>query len=418
MADLRYRWGEVKYYSLRTAAKLQGRLLRTGVRGVMGGSAMTMAVNFSHPLRGAADLAQTSTQAAIGFGEAFAVSTGGLAGLGISAGLDVFMNQLDHRHRLNQLSTLYAPQLAALTGKNVRGIGTKELKMVAAGMPEAGIDPNPSLQEELKRNDRKRLIKNVGSLVGVVAAFTLVVAAVAFIPALATLAGTVATAGITSAAGLKLAAAVGIGGYVGMKAATKAVEGIGKKVLGLNKPSVEDKLDALSKQIDDELKVTPAQVMDVFLTANPSLGQQIEEQHGVPYAKLNALERRQIADKFPETETLADAINSRQMHVRELAFNAHGQHSGAYPNPLLKDRVMTEVQERLDPVQDKVLAMKQQFDGWRAERADRKSDEVSGKAAPSQSAPPQARPELGQWTRAENSRRQQTLVGAGRPGIS
>lgn len=414
MADLRYKWGEVKYFTLRTAAKLQGKMLRGGVRGVMGGSAMSMAVNFSHPMREAAGVAQTGTHAALGFGEALAASTGGLVSLGLSTGLDVFMNQMDHKHRVNQLSTLYAPQLAALTGKNVRAVGPQELKMVANGRPEAGIDPNPSLQEELKRNDRKRLIKNVGSVLGIVAAFALVAAAVAFIPALGALAGAVATAGVFSAAGLKLAATVGIGGYLGMKAVTKTVEGIGKKVLGLNKPSVEDKLNALSKQIDDELKVTPAQVMDVFLTANPAIGQQVEEQYGVPYAKLNALERRQIADKFPETEVLANAINNRQMHVRELAFNAHGQHSGAYPNPLLKDRVMTEVQERLDPVQEKVAAAKQQFQEW---RADRKNEDIQ--SVHSQGASSQARPELGQWTRAENSRRQQTLVGAGRPaGIS
>lgn len=418
MADLRYRWGEVKYFSLRTAAKLQGKLLRSGVRGVMGGSAMTMAVNFSHPLRGAVGLQQTGAQAAIGFGEAFAASTGGLVGLGLSTGLDLFMNQMDHSHRLNQLSTLYAPQLAALTGKNIRTIGPQELKMVANGMPEAGIDPNPSLQEELKRNNRKRLIKNIGSVVGIVAAFTLVAAAIAFVPWLGGLAATVAAGSIFSTAGLTLAATVGIGGYIGMKAVTGIVESFGKKVLGLNKPSVEDKLDALSKQIDDELKVTPAQVMDIFLTANPGLGQQVEEKYGVPYAKLNALERREIADRFPETEVLANAINNRQMHVRELAFNAHGQHSGAYPNPLLKERVMSEVQERLDPVQDKVQSMKLQFDGWRAERAERKNG-ANGQTPPAQTVSPQARPELGQWTRAENSRRQQALVGAGRPaGIS
>src|SRR5687768_5446694 len=123
MADLRYKWGEVKYYTLRTAAKLQGRLLRGGVRGVMGGSAMTMAVNFSHPMREAAGIAQTGTHAALSFGEALAASTGGLVSLGLSTGLDVFMNQMEHKHRVNQLSTLYAPQLAALTGKNVRVVG-------------------------------------------------------------------------------------------------------------------------------------------------------------------------------------------------------------------------------------------------------------------------------------------------------
>lgn len=422
MADLRYKWGEVKHYAVRTAAKLQGRVLRSGVRGVMGGSAMTMAVNMSHPMREVAGLTQAGTQATLGFGQALAASTGGLVSLGLATGMDVVMNQMDHKHRLNQLSTLYAPQLAALTGKNPRTVGPQELKMVANGRPEIGIDPNPSLQEELKRNNKKRLLKNIGAAVGTVAAFAVVTAAIAFMPAailpMAGWASTVAAQGFfATTAGIKLGLAVGAIGFVGMKAASWVTEKVGKKITGLNKPSVEDKLDQLSKQIDDDLKVTPAQVMDIFLTAHPEIGTRIEEQYGRSYAKLNALERRQIADQYPETEVLANAINNRQMHVRELAFSAHGQHSGAYPNPLLKDRMKMEMQERLDPVQDKVLSAKQQFQEWRAERAERKNgaEETAG----SQNVSRQTRPELGQWTRAENNRQQQALVGAGRPaGIS
>lgn len=400
---LNYYLDEAKYHVHKTKRMLQGKAVHIGMRTAMGGGAASVASDLSYPVRDAINIAQptvagaATAQTAMSAGEIILSSTGGLVSIGLGAGVNGYLNHLEHKHHKRQLTDLYRPQIASLTGKEPDAVGVPDLQAVAAD--------NPSLKNELKRNDNNRRVKNVASVVGTAFAFAAVFAAITFVPPLAGLAAAAATTGLLSGAGLGFAAAAGGIGYASLQFARKGLTSIGNKLTGLDEPSVEDKLRVMSKQHRKEQNIVPEQVMDVYVAANPALASEIESQHGKSFSHLPIPQKRAVTAQYAEalqTPQIAAAINDGHMNVRELTFRVHGQTSGVYPEEPWQDRFKEMAAEHLDPLQEKIEHMRAdavgKFQHWRENREQSKLQDDIAKAIEEGKPLPKKAEEVGNET--------------------
>lgn len=399
--NLKYYWDEAKYYAHKTTRMMQGKALHVGLRTAMGGGAASVASDLAGPVRDALNVANPIGAAAATTGEILMASTGGLVSIGLGAGIDGYLNHLEHKHNQRQLTELYRPQIASLTGKDAAAVGVEDLKTIAA--------TNPSLGDELKRNDRKRTVKNIASIGGTVLAFGAVFAAITFFPPLAGLAVAAATSG-------SLATTLGFGlvagglGFVTHKLAESPLKSLGDKLFGLDKPSVEDRITQLGKQRRKDVPIVPEQVMEVFVGAQPELAAEIRANHGKGFSALKPAEKRAVTAQYAEqlqVPQIAAAINAGEMNVRELTFRVHGQNSGVYPEDPWQEKLKDFAQEKLDPLQDKLVNMRDdaltKFQNWRATREQSKLQDDVAKAIEEGRPLPEKAEEIGNATYWRNT---------------
>lgn len=381
---LGYYIDETQYRASRFMTKVGGKLVNLSVKGALGGGAATVATKLSVPFREALGWGATDAlgrTAAVTTGEVLASAGGGLLTVGLGTGVNAYLNQREYRAHERRLTELYRPQVASLLDKPRKEVGVADIYTVA--------QDNPTLEEELTRYRKMRNLKNVAAVAGTVLAFGAVFAAIALVPAVAAMAGAAATAGLFSSAGLGFAAVVGVIGLGTLHISRKTVKGIGKQLFGMKEPTVEDRIEELSKERRKEKHVTAGKVFEVYVAAQPELAAEIEEHFGKPYAKLKAEEKIAAVEHFGPQVNLAEVvadINEERMNVRELTFKVHGQDSGVYPKAPIRDRLKDfaqdkaqDVSERLDPLQDKLAdaghsaadkmrGAAERFQDWREER--------------------------------------------------
>lgn len=336
---LKYYLDEAQYGVTKVVRSVQAKLAQNTVRMTMGGGAAAVATKFS-----------AEGASAVGTGQLIASAAGGLATAGIGIGIDVYQNQMQFRRHERQLTELYRPQIASILGKERGGVAVDDLYAVAAG--------NPTLDTELQRHRDMRNIKNVAAVGSTLLAFGVVFAAIALIAPLGALAISAAGAGLLSGPGLLFAATAGGIGFASFQLARRGIKKIGMKVAGLDVPSAEDRIFELSKQHRREEVITPSQVLGVYATALPEIGTSIEQQFGRKFDDLPIEKQRAAVAAFDTELGLAGvttALNEDRMNVRELTFLVHGQSSGVYPDPSLKDKLKTKALDALDPVQDKLV---------------------------------------------------------------
>lgn len=415
---LKYYFDEMRYFMERTSRWVQAKALHVSLRTAMGGGAAAVATKLSYPVRDVMNLSQPAvggTQMALTTGEILMSSTGGLISIGLGAGINGYINHMEFKHAERQLCELYRPQIASILGKEPGKVTIQDLYAVA--------EQNPSLDDELLRNRRDRMVKNVSAVAGTVVAFGAVFAAVTFLPAIGTLAAAAAVGGILSGAGIAFAAVAGGIGYASLQCARKAIGGLGRKMFGLDEPSVEDKIRELSKQHRKGHAIVPEQVMDVYLSARPELAQAVEAQYGKPFKDLPLDQRRVVALQHEEqlglTET-ARALNESRMNVRELTFKVHGQFSGVYPDEPWQERLKDAVQDRLDPLQHKLENIRDgavdKFQHWKQNREQSKLQDDVAKAIEEGKPLPEKAEEIGNETYWRNMINNQRAAAKGADG--
>lgn len=401
---LKYYFDETRYFMQRTTRWVQAKALHISLRTAMGGGAAAVAAKLSSPVRDVLNIAQPTvggTQAALTTGEILMSSTGGLLSIGLGAGINGYINHMEYKHNERQLCELYRPQVASILGKEPGLVTVKDLYTVA--------DQNPTLNNELTRNKQERRVKNISAVAGTVVAFAAVFAAVTFLPAIGALAAGAAAGGLLSAAGIGFAAVAGGIGYASLQSARKAISGLGRKVMGLDSPSVEDKISDLSKQHRKEQAIVPEQVMDVYLTAKPELAEAVEKQYGKPYNELPLSQRRMVVQQYDsqlDVVESARAINENRMNVRELTFKVHGQFSGVYPEEPWQERFKEVVQEKFDPLQHKFEHFREdtadKFQAWKQNREQSKLQDDVAKAIEEGKPLPEKAEEIGNKTYWQN----------------
>ena len=193
-----------------------------------------------------------------------------------------------------------------------------------------------------------------------------------------------------SGAGLAFAATVGAIGFASIQVARRGIKKLGKSLLGLDEPSAEDKITEISKQHRREEAIAPEQVLGVYAVALPDLGASIKDQFGRKFDELEPQKQAEAVAAFDAQygiTSIASAISNDQMNVRELTFSAHGQISGVYPDPSLKEKLKGKAQDALEAGQDKLQDVRtgvagkvDQIQDWRQQRHQSKLQDKVAKA--------------------------------------
>lgn len=394
---LKYYWDESRHYMGRTSRYLQGKGLQIGLRTAMGGGAASVASDLVGPLRDTLGLSGSAASGALNAGSIIMSSTAGLVSIGIGAGVDAYLNHQKFKHQQRELCELYRPQIASLTGKDINEVGLEDLRSVAA--------TNPSLEEEMRRNRRERMVKNVSAIGATVLAFCAVLAAVTLFPPLAGLAAGAAAAGFFSGPGLAYAAVAGVLGYASLQAGRRGLEAVGTKAAGLDEPSVEDKIRIMSKQHRKDGVIVASQVMDVYVAADKELAASIKAQYGKEWKDLPMGDKEAATHAYAaslQTPQIAHAINEGRMNVRELTFRVHGQDSGVYPEDAWHEKVKDYAAERWEPMGEKLSHFREEavdkFQQWRENRAQSKLQDDVAKAIEEGRPLPEKAEEIGNET--------------------
>ncbi len=249
-------------------------------------------------------------------------------GLVPSYAINLWISQNEYKHEKSRIRRFYEPEIAAKLGKRPQDLTDDDLDEVAKN--------NPALEDALSRNKKKRTLSFTVSSI----AITVAVVATAAILALTALTG-----------GLMILA----GGALGLSIfmiAEKILEPIGRKILGISEPSIDNVklqpelqpelslpsqvkyLASLQQNInprDPRTLIQPEQVFSVFVTANPTLAEKVTAEFGAPYAELPNDKRLLAATQFGaefNVEQITADLNNRLIRAQELAFIVNNQQSG------------------------------------------------------------------------------------------
>ena len=330
--------------------KFQGNALNLSLEAAVGGGAANVATSAAWPVQDVLHTTHTvgSIQHAHSAADLLSSSATftGLLGIAAGTGISAYVNHLAHEEHERDLTNRYRPQIGMVVGKNPDLVDVHDMHAVA--------ELNPTLDEELHRNNKMRTLRTATTLLATSVAFVSVFALVAFFPPMAALAGAAAAGGLLSAAGVGfVAASVGISFGV-MHEAGRVIGKIGKKIFGLDKPTVEDHVHALDDLYKKGEHLGVEQVMGVYVASSPEVNKAIKQQFGKNYHKLSHDEQTQVVAQFGNSlplEDLATAINNGDLNVRELSFLVHGQASGTYqPGPEREHDASEKIAEVTEPV--------------------------------------------------------------------
>lgn len=349
--NLDYYLNEVKYRFTSTTRKVQGSLGKFALKLAMGGGAASIATDLAEPVRAALSISGPAAAAAVPVGEVIMSSTAGLLSVVAGGGISAYMNHLEHQHNERQLCERYRDEIAGFQVKDPRAIGIADLKDVAK--------QNPTFGEELRRNDITRNLKTGAAIVGTLFAFAAVFAAITFFPPLAGLAAASAAGGLGATLGMGLIS--GVLGFVSLQGARHAITHAGNKLFGIDKPSPLDRVQDIVRQQKQEKVVTPAQVLGVFVAAQPELAHEVKKEFGGKYEELSVSQKIQAVELFGErfgVAELARKVNAGEIYAQELAFSVHGQSSGVVPDASWKEKLFSATQEQFGQVQEKLSQVK------------------------------------------------------------
>lgn len=324
----------------------------------------------------------------------------GVLGVAAGTGVSAYFNHLAHKAKSSDLLDNYRPQIASIVSKTPDKVHLRDLESVA--------EVNPAINNEMKRNNKMKTFGTVKMAIATTAAFATVFAAIALFPPLGALAGAAAAQGLLSGAGLGFVAATGLISFGSLHAAGAAVGAVGKKLLHLDKHTVEDHVQTLDDHLKDGKLASKEEVMGVFAAASPGLQGRVKYTFGKEYDHLSSADQTKAVLTFGrelDIENVTKALNSGELPAREMPFFVFGQTSGA-PNPqAMRDKLAAErraEQELRDMgVPSGVEAETTSF-AANVQRAERPA--VSA-AAPSQN-----------WQEQVSKKRDEALVNAGATG--
>lgn len=275
--------------------------------------------------------------------------------LPLLTGFQAFMDYRKEQNAKHHLLNEFREEVAIAIGKDAKDVDLKDLQTVAEGDKSRGIEANPILDEEWDRIGRRRTVQFVTTAISAVATLMLI-----NFPMFTNAAGAsqtlVAEAGdwvawgkdqaismLNLPEGSTLASIISNGfTYTGLtvaaswvlQAANAALDFVSFGVLGLSSKTTHDRIDDISKALDNGKLITKEQVLGVFVSANKDLAEDIRKEFGKDYDKLGWQKQQAAVAKFGgeyKVYELAYMINFRMIKPQELAFAAVGRESGVKP---------------------------------------------------------------------------------------
>lgn len=243
---------------------------------------------------------------------------GTLLGLGAVGAIGAAVTQMDYRHQVHELLSVYRDELAAKLKKSPQSVTEKDLDIVAKGDPSRGIEANKTIADILHKHRRARTIGVALSVIASIATFAILQIASA-------------AAGL-HAIGLAATVAEGFVGVATYKMIKAPLEWAAHHQQGLHHKTTHERICQLHCDHEDGKIISQEQVLDVFVSANAQLDRLIVQKYGAPLERLPLAKKDQAVQeigKLVPLRELTDNINSGQYKAAELAFAVEGQVSGA-----------------------------------------------------------------------------------------
>lgn len=325
-------------------APIRGSALRLSSEALAGGGAAVVASEAAWPVQEAMHLTHTveTVSSAHSAAHLLNYSFGGFLSVAVGTGISSYMNRLALKEQEHDLAHRYRNQIGSILDKSPDSIGRDDLYEAA--------EINPSLAQELRRNKLMCHVRTGTVLVATTIAFAAVFAAMTVIAPLAALAGAAAAGGLFSAAGLGFVAATAALSFGALHVVSRGIGRLGKKIFGLNKPTIEDHVHELDGLYKKGNHLSQEQVMSVYVAAAPDMQESIKEQFGKPYHTLSRAQQSDVVAAFGDeigVAAITDSINAGDLPVRELTFAVQGQSSGALPTGPKREHAQNEKVEEL-----------------------------------------------------------------------
>ena len=247
--------------------------------------------------------------------------TGGLAVIGLAAGVSAGLTQMDYQHRKDSLAEMYKEEISLKLGKKIDGVGRSDLDKLAP--------TNYVIDEELRRNSKQRTF-------GVALSFIASMASLAVIRiVLPALLGPTLGIGVEGAQSFMQEAGTflirGAAALITYQLVKDPLHAIADKLFDIDKVTVNDGIVSIGNDRKAGKAISREQVLSVFVAAHPQLAQFIVRNFGQHYDNLSLDDKKRATtelNKIIPLDKLTLEINSGKTNVTELAFAVQGEISG------------------------------------------------------------------------------------------
>ncbi len=282
-------------------------------------------------------------------------------GLGANYIIDAYLSYRDFKFEEERLKLFFEPEIAAKLGKTADSVTADDLNAL-------GRD-NPAIGEALTRNKKTAWVGFGANVLALTAAVVATTAILASASTFMIILGSVAI------------------GFPIFWAVDKAFEWVGKKVTGLDEPSLKEvsrnpslqhelsvpsQIHYLENLRNHRQTISQEQVFTLFVKANPDLAAAVESRYGGAFAALADDKRAQaIMEMGPrfDLENITQDLNHRLIRVQELAFISSGRQSGV-------QKLETPHATELERLKSELVAANQQIGAMAKEHAGHLKDKV------------------------------------------
>lgn len=310
--------------------------------------------------RGVIGLGMMTGGVLLGLGSAVPASVA-LGIVGVTAGLQSLITYREQRFNEDKLVNFYRDEVATTLGIDPESVSIDQLKLVAKGSYNRGVEEHPTIEQALTRIREQHMMNFITTgFAGLATASVLMVGQIGnavgeFLSGIydvTPLDGTFFDPGnATAVAGTMFVSGTGMGML------NKLFDRIGARITGLDKPTAHEQILTISKEIGKGKSISRQQVFGVVVSANRMLDNSIEERFGEHYARLSDSEKAQALQeyghKYPLEQWTKD-INNRQIKPQELAYAAVGQASGIARNPVPNPPMPQERKTDLQAITEQV----------------------------------------------------------------
>jgi hypothetical protein len=255
-----------------------------------------------------------------------------MVAVALAAGVPITaaMSTMVHHHHETAIMNNFREEIAAQFQIDPKEVTHDHLRTLAFGDKAQGIQPQPFFQQILQKNDRNRWIDIGAKMVSALGTIGFVLLNGTAVSG--AIAGAAATAGIAGGAAI---GAVGLSLVVGamMFASTHLLEMVGNDVFSEKRRTAYEKLQAMARQKQNGLEITPEQILSIASSVHPQVRQDMLNDYGVNahFSTLPMEEKQALLRKYDAalhiTES-AQKINAGVMKINELAFTVVEERSG------------------------------------------------------------------------------------------
>lgn len=267
-----------------------------------------------------------------------------LVALPTGLGFATWVSFSESRMEKRRMTNAFRPEIAALTGKHWRQVTVDDLDTLAVGNRAEHISPVQAFEEKLNQNRSKRFLSLIGHVVGAAVAFGAIWLGFSNFEQTFVEAGKTVVDTIGWGANLPAMATAGVISLIADTTFTL----VGERMMGLNKPTVYDRVQQLKKEQRMGRMITEEKVFSVVLAANPGFAVGIKEKYGQEFEKLPAPYQKEIINAFDQAypiKQITEEIDSGARRANELAFFAYGQTSGVPLREPVRETTASKVKE-------------------------------------------------------------------------